>query len=82
MLEQELYENYSKQAIKPPQKIGTENIEYELLCCCNMPDIQGLQPWIAYDTFDKWYLQKCEGLDGSAIPENNTYICKNCQKLK
>ena len=55
------------------------SVDIELLCCCSVPDVKGLGPWIACDVCDQWYLQKCEGVNGSKIPKGILYTCKNCQ---
>ena len=58
------------------------SIDIDLFCCCSVPDISSLGLWIACDTCDQWYLQKCEGKNGKKIPKDQLYICKKMPKIK
>ena len=46
------------------------SINIDLFCCCSVPDVSGLEPWISCNTCDQWYLQKCEGTNGKKIPKD------------
>ena len=72
-------EPFPKKKFKKSKEIRVVSVDIELLCCCSVPNVKGLGPWIACDVCDKWYLQKCEGVNGSKIPKSILYACKNCQ---
>ena len=74
---QNFMEPFPKEKIKP-KKIKVESIVIDLFCCCSIPDVKGIGPWIACYVCDQWYLQKCEGINGNEIPRNQQYICKKC----
>ena len=57
----------------------SKKVDIDLFCCCSVPEVKGLGPWIACDTCDKWYLQKCEGVKGSRTAKNIPYKCRKCQ---
>ena len=58
------------------RSIKASSIDIDLFCCCPVPDVSGLGPWIACNTCDQWYLQKCEGINGKKIPKDQLYIYK------
>ena len=70
---------FPKQRIMPSRKINIITFDIDLLCCCSIPDVTGLGPWIVCDIGDQWYLQKCEGIYGKKIPKNKKYTCKKCK---
>ena len=65
--QQNYMEPFPKQKLVTPIEIEVINIDIDLFCCCSVPDVKGLGPWIACDVCDKWYLQKCEGVTGDKI---------------
>ena len=68
----------SKKQLKPSKDTESTTIEFDLLCCCYVPQLPGLGPWIACDKCNTWYLQECEGVDGSKITEDESYVCNTC----
>ena len=72
-------EPFPKKKLKEPMKIEVISIDIDLLCCCSIPDVKGLGPWIACDVCDQWYLQKCEGINANKIPKTKLYVCKMCK---
>ena len=77
-LEQNFMEPIPKISLNSPRNITVVTIEMDLFCCCNVPDVQGIGPWIACDKCDHWYLQKCEGILGKRICKTEEYTCKKC----
>ena len=81
---QNYMEPFPKEKMQQIRTIKVSSIDIDLFCCCSVPEVSGLGPWIAYDTCDQWYLQKCEGINGKKIHKNQLYICKNmwlCEKI-
>ena len=76
---QQYMEPFPKKKFKKSKEIRVVSVDIELLCCCSVPDVKGLGPWIACDVCDQWYLQQCEGVNGSKIPKGILYTCKNSQ---
>ena len=74
---QKYIEPFPKKKLKEPLKIEVISIDIDLLCCCSIPDVKGLGPWIACDIWDQWYLQKCEGIN--KFPKTKLYVCKMCK---
>ena len=55
-LEQNYMEPFRKKYIEIFKNIPIKIIELDLFCCCGVPDVPGLGPWIACDICDQWYL--------------------------
>ena len=77
-LEQNFMEPFPKISLNSPRNITVVTIEMDLFYCCNVPDVQGIGPWIACDKCDCWYLQKCEGILGKRIHKAEEFTCKKC----
>ena len=71
-------EPFPKISLNSPRNITVVTIEMDLFCCCNVPDVQGIGPWIACDKCDHWYLQKCEGILGKRFHKTEEYTCEKC----
>ena len=72
-------EPFPKRKLTATKMIDVVSVDIDLLCCCSIPDVKGLGPWIACDYCDNCFLQECEGIDGCKIPKNQSYRCKKCQ---
>ena len=59
---QKYMEPFPKQKLATLRLIDIKKVDIDLFCCCSVPEVKGLGPWIACDTCDKLYLQKCEGV--------------------
>ena len=70
----ELYGTIPKKSLDSPININVVTVDMDLFCCCNIPVIPGLGPWIACDP------QKCECVTGKRIFKTYIYICKKCHK--
>ena len=81
-LEQNYMEPFPKISLNSPRNITVVTIEMDLFCCCNVPDVPGIGPWITCDKCDHWYLQKCDGVLGKRIPKTEKYTCKKCYRAK
>ena len=51
--QQNYMEPFPKQKLVTPTGIEVINIDIDLFCCCSVPDVKGLGPWIACDVCDK-----------------------------
>ena len=47
---------FPKEKMRDPRCIKVASVGTDLYCCCSVPDLKGLGPWIACDTCDQWYL--------------------------
>ena len=55
---QQYMEPFPKQKLKAPKQINVASVNTDMFCCCSMPDVKGIGPWIACDVCDKWCQQK------------------------
>ena len=62
-----------------PRCIKAASINIDLFCCCSVPDVKGLGPWIACDICDQWHLQRCEFINENKMPKIQLYTCEKCQ---
>ena len=72
-------EPFAKEKMQELRSIKVSSTDIDLFCCCSLPDVSGPGSWIACNTCDQWYLQKCEGINRKKIPKVQMYICKKCQ---
>ena len=70
---------FPKEKMREARCMKVASIDIDLYCCCSVPDVKGLGSWIAFDTCDQSYLQKCKGINVNKIPKNQSYTCKKCQ---
>ena len=68
-----------KTKVESIQQISVASVNIDLFYFSSMPGVKGIGPWIACEVWDKWYLQKCDGVSGKKIPRNHLYTCKKCQ---
>ena len=76
---QKYMDPFPKKKLKEPMNIEVISIDTDLLCCCSIPDVKGLGPWVASDVCDQWYLLKCEGINANKITKTKLYVCKMCK---
>ena len=72
-------EPFPKIKLSTVREVKIVSVDIDLLCCCSVPDVKGLGPWIAHDVCDQWYLQQCKGIDGDKISKRQLYTCKKYQ---
>ena len=44
---QKYMEPFPKKILKTPKEIKIVSVDIDLFCCCSVPDVKGLGPWIA-----------------------------------
>ena len=59
-LNQKYMQPLPKKKLNTPREMKVGIVDIEFLCCCPVPDVKGLGPWIACDGCDQWYLQRCD----------------------
>ena len=76
---QNYMEPFPKEKMQELRSIKVSSIDIDLFCCCSVPDVSGLGPWIACDICNQRYLQKCECIHGKKYQKISCIFVKSAK---